>query len=56
MEDFVNKKIGDLEVSKALRRLNKDNFLVSYDFNSLYSSTEADKKSTWPAIETSYVF
>ena len=28
MADFVNKKLGDLEVCKALRRINKADFLV----------------------------
>ena len=53
MEDFVNEKFGDLEVSKALQMINNDDLLVSYDFNSLYPSAEASKNSTWPAIETS---
>ena len=45
-----------MEFSKALRKINKDDLLVSYDFNSLYSSTEIDKNSTWPAIQTTHPF
>ena len=52
----MTEKLGDLEVSKALRMINKDDFLVPFDFNSLYPSAEADGKSTWPAIETVYLF
>ena len=51
MEEFINEKLGDLEISKALRRINKDDLLVSYDFNCLYLSAEAYKNSKWPAIE-----
>ena len=34
----------------------KSDLLVSYDFNSLYPSAQADKDGTWPAIETAYLF
>ena len=30
--------------------------LVSYDFNSLYPSSQTDEYSNWPKIETSYPF
>ena len=55
MEDFVNETHGDLEVGMALRMINKDDLLVSYDFNSLSPSAEVDGNSTWPAIETAYL-
>ena len=56
MENFVNKKLGDLEISKDLRKNNKDDLLVSYGFISLYPSAQVDEDSTWPAIETAYPF
>ena len=39
-----------------MQRNNKDAIKVSYDFNSFYPSAQADKNSTWPAMETSYPF
>ena len=56
MEEFINKKLRYLENSKALWRTNRDDLLVSYDFNGPYPTAEADKNSTWPAIQTSYPF
>ena len=54
MEGFVNEKFGDVEVSKVLRMINKDDLLVSYGLPSLYPSAEADWNSIWRAIETTY--
>ena len=54
MKEFINRKLGDLEFSKASRRINKDDLLVSYDFSSLYPSAEADEDVKCPAIETAY--
>ena len=51
---MVIKKFGDLGVIETLRRINKNDLLVSCDFNLLHPSIEADKNSAWPAIETSY--
>ena len=45
-----------MEISKELQKINKDDLLVSYDFNSLYPSAQIDIKSTWPQIETVYPF
>ena len=56
LDNFLNKKLGDLEISKELQKINKDDLLVSYDFNSLYPSAQTDKNSTWPKIETAYPF
>ena len=56
LDKFLEKKLGDLEISKDLQKINKDDLLVSYDFNSLYPSAQIDKNSTWPKIETSYPF
>ena len=56
LDKFLDKKLGELEISKDLQKINKDDLLVSYDFNSLYPSAQIDKNSTWPKIETSYPF
>ena len=55
-DNFLEKKLGELEISKELQKINKDDLLVSYDFNSLYPSAQIDKNSTWPKIETAYPF
>ena len=56
LHKFVEKKLGELEISKDLQKFNKDDLLVSYDFNSLYPSAQIDKNSTWLKIETAYPF
>ena len=56
LDDFIDKKLGKLEISKELQKINKDDLLVSYDFNSLYPSAQIDKNKTWPKIKTSYPF
>ena len=56
LDKFLEKKLGELEVSKDLQKINKDDLLVSYDFNTLYPSSQIDKNSTWPKIETAYPF
>ena len=56
LDKYLEKKLGELENSKELQKINKDDLLVSYDFNSLYPSAQTDKNSTWPKIETSYPF
>ena len=56
LDNFLDKKLGELEISRELQKINKDDLLVSYDFNSLYPSAQIDKNSTWPKIETAYPF
>ena len=56
LDKFLEKKLGDLKISRDLQKINKDDLLVSYDFNSLYPSAQIDKNSTWPKIETAYPF
>ena len=53
---ILYKKQRELEISKELQKINKDDLLVSFDFNSLYPSAQVDIISTWPKIETSYPF
>ena len=55
MDKFLDKK-REIEVSKDLQNTNKDDLLVSYDFNSLYHSDQIDIKTAWPIIETIYPF
>ena len=56
LEKLLKKKLGELELGKELQKIDKDDLLVSYDFNSLYPSAQIDKNSTWPEIETYYPF
>ena len=56
MKRFINKKLGELLISKDFQKINENDLLVSYNFNSLYPSAEGDKESTWPAIETAHPF
>ena len=44
LDNFLEKKLGELELSKELQKINKDDLLVSYDFNSLYPSAQIYKK------------
>ena len=56
LDKFLERKLGELNISKELQKIDKDDLLVSYDFNSLYPSAHIDKNSTWPKIETGYPF
>ena len=56
LDKFLERKLGEINISKELQKINKDDLLVSYDFNSLYPSAQIDKNSTWPKIETAYPF
>ena len=56
LDNFLGKKFGELNISKDLQKIIKDDLLVSYDFNSLYPSAQVNKNSTWPKIETAYPF
>ena len=55
-DKFLEKKLGELEISKELQRINKDDLLASYDFNSLYPSAQIDSRTTWPRLEMAYLF
>ena len=56
LDNFLERKLGELNISKELQKINKDDLLVSYGFNSSYPSAQIDKDSTWPKIETAYPF
>ena len=51
-EYYIMEKLSSLPISKELNKIDKSDFLVSSDFNSLYPSAMAHEKSNWPAIET----
>ena len=42
LDKFLDKKVGELEVSKELQNINKEHLLVSYDPNSLHPSAQID--------------
>ena len=56
LDIFLEKNQGELEISKEIQKINKDDLLVSYDFNSFYLSAHIDLNNTWPKIETAYPF
>ena len=56
LDKFLERKLGELNISKEIQKINKDDLLVSYDFNSFYPSAQIDINSTWPKIETAYPF
>ena len=56
LDKFLERKLGELNISKELQKINKEDLLVSYDFNSLYPSAQIYIDSTWPKIETAYPF
>ena len=53
-DKFLEKKLGEMEISIELQKINRDDLLVAYDFNSLYPSAQIDINSIWPKIETAY--
>ena len=55
-DKIPDKELGEIEISKALQNINKDDLLVSYDNNSLHPSAQIDVYSTWPKIETAHPF
>ena len=56
LDNFLDKKLGELEISKELQNINKVDLLVSYDFNSFYPSAQLDINSIWPKIEKTCPF
>ena len=39
-----------------MQKINRDDLLLSYDYNRLYASAQIEESSTWPKIETAYPF
>ena len=56
LDKFLERKLGQLEISKELQKINKDDLLVSYDSSSLYPSAQIETNSIWPEVETAYPF
>ena len=56
LNNFLDENLGELEISKELQNLNKNDFVVSYDFTSLHPSAQIDKSSNWPKIEAACPF
>ena len=56
LDKFLDVILGELEVSKELQKINKDDLLVSYDFNSFYPSAQIDINNSRPKLETAYPF
>ena len=53
---YINEKLTELDISKKLKALNRDDLLMAFDATSLYPSAMYDENSTYPKIETGYVF
>ena len=53
---FSDRKFGELESNKELKNVNKDDLLVSYDFNWLHPGAQTDLNNIWPKIESTYPF
>ena len=51
-EKYINRKFGNLPISKELNCIDKSDLLASGEYNSLYPSATAQKESKWPKIET----
>ena len=45
-----------MEITKEIQKMNKDDFIVFYDFNSFYPSAQIDTNSIWPRTATAYSF
>ena len=52
----MEKKLGDLEISKDFQEFIEDDLLVSYGFSSFYPSAQIDMNSSWLKIETTHPF
>ena len=52
----ITKRLHALEISKEIKKVKLNDYLVSSDYTSLYPSAHADINSNWPKIETAYAF
>ena len=52
----IMKRIHNLEISKKIKEVKLNDYLVSSDYTSLYPSAQVDSHSIWPKIETAYAF
>ena len=54
VDNFPNKNFGDLSIGEETK--DKDDLLVSYDFNFPYLSAQIDKNNTWPKVGSTCPF
>ena len=52
----ITKKIHALEISKKIKEVKLNEYLVSSDYMCLYRSAQADTRGNWPKLESSYAF
>ena len=52
----IKKRLHALEISKEIKKVELNDYLVSSDYTCLYPSAQADSRSNWPKIETAYAF
>ena len=52
----IMKRLHALEISKKIKEIELNDYLVSSDYTSLYPSAQADSNGNWPKIETAYAF
>ena len=56
MNEYINKKLGELPIHKFLQHLSLIDFLWNFDANSLYPSAMSDPQSIYPRIERGYAY
>ena len=56
LNEYVNKRLGELPIHKLLQQLSLDDLLWDFDAVSLYPSAMSDPESIYPRIETGYPF
>ena len=56
LNEYVNKRLGELPIHKLLQQLSSDDLLWDFDAVSLYPSAMSDPESIYPRIETGYPF
>ena len=47
LDNFLDKKLGEVEISIDLQNISKSDLLVSFDFNSVCRCAQIDSNSTW---------
>ena len=52
LEEYIDRKVARIPVSKQLALIDKSDLLVSSDYNSLYPLAMAHPDSKWPTIAT----
>ena len=55
IDKFLERKLGELEATKELQKIDTNDLLISYGFNSLYPSAQININSIWQKTETEYL-